>query len=159
MPSAPLTQDFLLAAGYAINAATEAIYRPVVPTRIHRVLYVATVTQTGASAVLTLLGETAGGAALSPVGTIGVMTVTTAMAAANQMAYLDVHATYGDLILYPGEQLSITTAGASAAGDGDLWITVEALGFASPDVRLHVDAHMGSVQLPTAFTNVTEVTS
>ena len=162
MPTAPITQEILLAQGYAINAATEVIFRPITPTRIHRLGYVASVTQTTDEAILTARLEQADDTAASPTGAaLFTMTITAAAGTVNLVTYLDVQATYGDLIVYPGEMLGIVSDGGGAAGVGDLWLTVEPLGFNAPDVRQHAvaGAHPGSTDLPTAFTNVTEVSA
>ena len=162
MPSAPITQDILWASAYAINATTAALFRPPTPTRIHRLTYIATTTQTTDTAIITLSITQADTTATSPTGaTLGTMSITPALGTVNQVTYFDVQASIGDLIVYPGEALAVISDGGGAAGVGDLWLTVEALGFNAPDVRSHAigGAHPGSTDLPTAFTNVTELTS
>ena len=162
MPSPPITQDILLVAAFDLGAATEGIHRPIVPTRIHRVTYVATISHATATAELELVIEQADGTVVLPSGlALVTMTLTVAAAAVNLVTYLDVQEQYGDMIIYPGEQLSIISDAGGDTGIGDLWLTVEALGFNAPDVRNHAiaGAHPGSTDLPTAFTNVTEVTS
>ena len=162
MPSAPTTQEFLLAAGYAINAATEANFRPATPTRLHRLTYIATVTQTTTSAILTLALEKADGNAMDPTGAaIDTVTMTTALGAVNLVTYYDFQSSYGDAILYPGEQLSVLSNAGGDTGVGDLWLTVEPLGFANVDVRSHAiaGAHPGSTDLATALANATELSA
>ncbi len=161
MPSAPLTKESLVTGAYAINTTTEGIFRPSVPTRIHRCSYVSTVANTGDEAILTFAVEQADGTATSPSGAaIDTMTVTAAQAAVNLVTYFDFQASYGDLILYPGEQLSILSDGGGSSGVGDLWLTIEPLGFNDAEMRNHALAgsHPGSTDLVTALANVTEVT-
>ena len=162
MPSALLTQELLLSAGYAINATTEANFRPATPTRIHRISYIATVAHTTPSAILTIALEQADGTAADPTGAaIDTMTITAALGAVNLGVYYDVQSSYGELIVYPGEQLSILSDGGGTNGVGDLWITVEPLGFADVECRQHAQsgAHPGSTDLATALANMTELTS
>lgn len=162
MPSAPITQEHLLAAGYAINAATEVIFRPSVPTRIHRVTYIASVAHITTPAILTARLEQADDTAASPTGAaLFTMTITVALGAANLVTYLDVQSTYGDLIVYPGEMLGIVSDAGGANGVGDLWLTIEPLGFNDAEVRQHAiaGAHPGSTDLATALANATEVSA
>jgi hypothetical protein len=161
MPSAPITQEILLTQGYALNAATEANFRPATPTRIHRLAYVAS-TSNDADAVLTLALEQADGTAASPTGAaLDTVTITTALSAVNLLTYYDFQSSYGDLIIYPGEQLSVVSDAGGTTGVGDLWLTVEPLGFANVDVRSHAiaGAHPGSTDLATALANATELSA
>ncbi len=158
-----LFQEILLGTAFVLETASqEVIFRPTVPTRIYRLAYVATIANTGASAILTLAIEQADGTAASPTGAAAAtMTITAAQAAVNLVTFFDVQANYGDMIILPGEQLSIVTDGGGTSGRGDLWLTVAALGFNDAGGRQHAiaGAHPGSTDITAALGNVTEVTS
>ncbi len=160
MPTPPLTHDHLFDAAFALNGTVPQLYAPPTPTRIHRLTYIATTTNDVGTATITIDLEQADGTVADPAAAaLATLTLTIAQATVNLVHYIDLQATYGDLIVYPGERLQVTSDGIGAAGVGALWLTVEPLGFNAPDVRSHAinGAHPGSVQLPTAFTNVTEL--
>lgn len=159
MPSAPITQDVNLGA-FAINTTAAVVYYAATPTRIHRFVYVSTTANTSASAIITFGVQQADATATTPTGaSLGTMTITTALAAVNLVTAFDFQATYGDLIIYPGERIVATSNGGGDSGTGQAIITVEPLGWADADVRSHVSGHPGSTDIVTALANVTTVTS
>lgn len=160
MPSAAISQTIDLGS-VTVSGANAANWVPSVPCRLLRITYVGTTAITVASAVITGSIEQADGTATDPTGAsaLGLMTLTVAAGTLNGVITKDLQATMGDLIVYPGESVDLTSDGGATAGAGRFYLEVEPLGFNDVDMRAHVTSHPGSTDLATSLAGRTEVTA
>jgi len=157
MPTSPITHDVELGS-LTFSGANSLNWRPLVPCRVTKVKAVITTAATLADSILTIAIQQADGTAVDPTGAaMATFTIPYLTTALNSVIYENLDEVIGDVVVYPGERLNITSDGGSNAGAGYFAITVEPLSFT--DVSQRPAAHVGATDLPTALYGALKVTS
>ena len=154
MPSASIVQNLDMGT-IALSGTTAKFVVAQYPMRIVRLKMVVTTAVTSAAAVVTINVFQADGTATTPSGAAAGGTMTVPVSAINSVHYINLDETVGELIVYPGEQISIVSAGASVAGGAVAAFEVEPLSWT--DVSQRLVTSPGGTDLPTTLAGANKV--